>query len=64
MNDTITTDFIGWVLGCSTLGILPRQWGVFQVIVSFILLIFAPVINWSIAREIKKHFSEEARKID
>lgn len=62
--DTITTDFIGWVLGCSTLGILPRQWGVFQVIVSFILLIFAPMINWSIAREIKKHFSEEARKID
>ncbi|CCG24873.1 Ksr1 3-ketosphinganine reductase [Candida orthopsilosis Co 90-125] len=62
--DTITTDFIGWVLGCSTLGILPRQWGLFQVIVSFFLSVFAPVINWSIGREVKKHFKEEAKKID
>ncbi|KAI5952092.1 TSC10 [Candida theae] len=62
--DTITTDVVGWVLGCSTLGILPRQWGVLQVVVSFVLSIFAPVISWSIGRQIKKHFKEEARKVE
>ncbi|KAG5418379.1 TSC10 [Candida metapsilosis] len=60
--DTITTDFVGWILGCSTLGILPRQWGIFQVFVSFFLSIFAPVISWSIGRQIKKHYREEAKR--
>ncbi|KAI5967409.1 TSC10 [Candida margitis] len=62
--DTITTDFIGWVLGCSSLGILPRQWGGFQVIVSFFLSVFGPVINWGIGREIKKHFDEKRKRMD
>lgn len=62
--DTVTTDFIGWVLSCSTLGMLPRQWGLFQVIVSFVILIFAPVINLLMNHDIKKHYKAKYAKED
>lgn len=60
--DTITTDFIGWILSCSTLGMLPRQWGVFQVIISLIILIIAPIINWLINGDIKKYYKKKYDK--
>ncbi|KAI5958449.1 TSC10 [Candida pseudojiufengensis] len=56
--DTITTDFIGWVLGCSVLGMLPRQWSIFQVPMSFIFSIIAPILNWSINNDIAKSFKQ------
>ncbi|KAI5957126.1 TSC10 [Candida jiufengensis] len=57
--DTITTDFIGWFLGCSVLGMLPRQWSFFQVIMSFIISIIAPILNWSIENDISKSFEKK-----
>lgn len=60
--DTVTTDFIGWLLGCSTLGMLPRSWGLFQVILSFFLLIIAPIANIVIYNDITKYFKERENK--
>lgn len=62
--DTITTDFIGWFLGCSVLGMLPREWGFFQTIMSLILLIIAPIVNWVIYRDVEKFYKQrnEAKK--
>ena len=62
--DTITTDSIGWLLSCSVLGMLPRQWGFFQIIVSFLFLLIAPIVNWVIYRDVEKYFKkrEEAKK--
>lgn len=60
--DTITTDFIGWFLGCSVLGVLPRTWSVLQVLVSLILLIVAPLINWVVYRDIIKYFEKSANQ--
>lgn len=56
--DSITTDFVGWLLGCSVLGVLPRSWSVFQIIVSFIFLIIAPIANWVVYRDIKAFFQK------
>lgn len=57
--DTITTDFIGWVLGCTVLGVfLPRQWYFFQVIMSFILLLAAPIVNNDITKKINDYFKK------
>lgn len=41
--DSIYTDFIGWVLASLALGVFPRCWGLFQVLVSFLFSIVAPV---------------------
>lgn len=60
--DTVTTDFIGWLLGSSVLGVLPRSWGFFQVIVSLIFSIVAPVANWFIYQDIVKYFSKRAEE--
>lgn len=54
--DTVTTDFIGWLLGCSVLGVLPRSWGFFQIIISFIFLIIAPIANWVVYRDVLQFF--------
>lgn len=66
--DTVTTDLIGWFLSCSSLGVLPRCWGLFQVIVSLVLLIFAPVAMWVIQGNImsyfKKHRKSSSKKIE
>lgn len=62
--DTVTTDFIGWLLGCSVLGVLPRTWGLFQVIVSFLFLIFAPLANWIVYRDIIKYFKKRQLEIE
>lgn len=56
--DTITTDTIGWLLSCSVLGMLPRQWGFFQIIVSFLFLLIAPIANWVIYRDVQKYFQK------
>lgn len=58
--DTITTDFIGWVLGCSVLGVLPRTWSVFQILVSLIFLMVAPIGNWVVYRDVLKFFESAA----
>lgn len=61
--DSITTDFIGWFLGCSVLGISsPRQWGFFQILVSFIVLLIAPIANWFINRDIKNSFKKTKKE--
>lgn len=59
--DSIYTDFIGWVLASSVLGVNPRCWGFFQVLVSFIFLIVAPVANMFIYLDIKKSFEGSKR---
>ncbi|CAK7913164.1 3-ketodihydrosphingosine reductase Tsc10p [[Candida] anglica] len=59
--DTITTDAIGWLLGCSVLGVLPRTWGFLQVLVSLVFSIIAPIANWVIYRDIVKYFDKEKR---
>lgn len=62
--DTVTTDFIGWFLGCSVLGVLPRSWGFLQIIVSFIFLIVAPVANWVVYKDVLKFFEEKTSNND
>lgn len=42
--DLIYTDFIGWVLGLSVLGVHPRSWGFFQVLVQLLFLIIEPIL--------------------
>lgn len=56
--DSIYTDFIGWVLASSMLGVFPRNWAFFQVVVSFVFLIIAPIANWFIYRDIYNFFEE------
>ncbi|GEQ67469.1 hypothetical protein JCM33374_g1134 [Metschnikowia sp. JCM 33374] len=56
--DSIYTDFIGWVLASSVLGVTPRCWGFFQVIVSLIFSIVAPIVNIFIYMDIKASFRE------
>ncbi|CAG87745.2 DEHA2E04576p [Debaryomyces hansenii CBS767] len=60
--DTVTTDFIGWLLGCSVLGVLPRSWGFFQVIVSFIFSIIAPIANYVVYRDVLKFFKTRSTR--
>ncbi|KAK6203005.1 3-ketosphinganine reductase [Scheffersomyces amazonensis] len=67
--DTVTTDFVGWVLGCSVLGVLPRNWSFFQIIISFFFSIIAPIANWVVYRDIitffkKRDNESEAHKVD
>lgn len=57
--DTITTDLIGWLLGSSVLGVLPRSWGLLQIFVSLIFLIIAPIANWVIFRDIVQYFKDK-----
>lgn len=56
--DSIYTDFIGWVLASSVLGVAPRCWGFFQVIVSLVFLIIAPIANFFIYLDIKASFKQ------
>lgn len=60
--DSITTDFIGWFLGSASLGILPREWGVVQVLFSLILLIIMPIVNWFIYGDIKAFFKKRSQE--
>lgn len=62
--DSIYTDFIGWVLGCSSLNVNPRNWGLFQVIVAFIFLIIAPVAESIVSLDVKKFFQEKKEPSD
>jgi 3-dehydrosphinganine reductase len=54
--DTVTTDFIGWILGCSVLGILPRTWGLLQVLVALVFSIVEPLAMWVVYNDIAKFF--------
>lgn len=56
--ETITTDFIGWVLSTIALGFSPRIYGPLQAILGFIIALFAPIITWSINRDIKNYFKK------
>lgn len=61
--DSIYTDFIGWVLGLSVLGIHPRCWGFFQVLMSLIFLIVEPIaIILAVYSPIKKFHKEHSKK--
>lgn len=42
--DLIYTDFVGWVLGLSVLGVHPRKWGFFQVLMQLLFLILEPIL--------------------
>ncbi|WLF78761.1 3-dehydrosphinganine reductase [Lodderomyces elongisporus] len=55
--DSVTTDTIGWLLGCGSLGVRPRQWGFFQVIIGFIFSIIEPIAMWVIGRDIQSSFN-------
>lgn len=61
--DTITTDTVGWLLGCSVLGTLPRSWLVLQIIVSFVFLLIAPIAQWVVERDISNDFKKRAKSI-
>lgn len=56
--DTITTDFIGWLLGCSVLGVLPRNWGFFQIIVGLLFLIIEPIASWVVLGDVRKFYKK------
>lgn len=60
--DTVFTDFIGWLLSGLTLGVLPRSWAFFQVIFSLIFLIFGPLVNWFIHRDIVGFYEDRETK--
>lgn len=60
--DTVTTDLIGWLLGCSVLGTLPRSWGLLQVLVGFLFSLIAPVANWFVSRDIESFYKKEDEK--
>ncbi|CUM64474.1 uncharacterized protein PRCAT00002078001 [Priceomyces carsonii] len=60
--DTITTDFIGWFLGCSVLGVLPREWSFFQVFVGLLFLIIYPIVNYSISHDISSYFKSRDKE--
>lgn len=62
--DTVTTDWIGWLLGCSVLGTLPRELGFLQIFVGFIFLIISPIANWVINRDIVKYFQTNSSNQD
>lgn len=57
--DSIYTDFIGWVLGSTVLGVNPRCWGFFQVIVSLIYLIIAPILNYFVQVDVNNSFKKK-----
>lgn len=54
--DSVFTDFIGWVLASASLGASPRFLGLFQVLVSLLFLIIAPLANMVVVRDIEKYF--------
>lgn len=61
--DTITTDFIGWVLWCSVLGVfVPRKWNFFQVIMLLLLAIVGPMVNLDINKKIYDYFATQKAK--
>ncbi|RCK66366.1 3-ketodihydrosphingosine reductase TSC10 [Candida viswanathii] len=61
--DTITTDTVGWILGTSSLGVfLPRQWGFFQVIIGFVILIIGPIVRWVINRDIRNSITKKKQE--
>ncbi|KAM9919024.1 hypothetical protein OXX59_008238 [Metschnikowia pulcherrima] len=62
--DSIYTDFIGWVLASSVLGVTPRCWGLFQIIVSLVFSIVAPIANLFIYMDIKASFKGTGEKKD
>ncbi|CAM9018309.1 hypothetical protein WICANDRAFT_65861 [Wickerhamomyces anomalus NRRL Y-366-8] len=57
--ETITTDFIGWVLTTISLGLSPRIFGPLQAILGFIIALIAPIISWFIDRDIKNYFKKQ-----
>ncbi|RKP30794.1 3-ketosphinganine reductase [Metschnikowia bicuspidata] len=60
--DTIYTDFIGWVLGLSVLGIHPRYWGFFQMLMSLVFLLVEPIAYYfAIKRPIRQHHGERLK---
>lgn len=55
--DTIYTDFICWVLGLAALGIHPRNWGFFQMLMSLVFLLLEPIAYYvAIKRPIQQHY--------
>lgn len=59
--DSIYTDFIGWVLACSSLNVNPRNWAFFQIIVAFLFLIFGPIAEMVVSLDVKKYFRDKKR---
>lgn len=57
--DSVYTDFIGWLLASSVLGMNPRCWGLFQVLVSFFFLLIEPIANMFVFRDIHAFFREQ-----
>lgn len=62
--DLIFTDFIGWLLASSVLGVNPRCWLFFQIIVSFLFLIVGPIANYVVYLDVKKFFKKRSDEIE
>lgn len=62
--DVVFTDLIGWVLLSASLGAYPRYLGFFQVIVSFIFLIIAPILSFFVDRDIESFFKKKDKKLN
>lgn len=58
--DLIYTDFIGWLLASLVLGVNPRCWSFFQIIVSFLFLIVGPLANYVVYLDVKKFFTKRS----
>lgn len=55
--DSVYTDFVGWVLALSVLGMHTRCWGFFQVIASFLFLIIAPMFNGKLHADVRRFYN-------
>lgn len=58
--DSIYTDLIGWVLASTVLGINPRCWGLFQIIVSFVFSIIEPIVLYFVRSDIRAFYKSES----
>lgn len=58
--DSVFSDLIGWVLASLVLGVNPRCWALFQIIVSLVFLIVSPFLNYLIYLDVKKSFAKKA----
>ncbi|ODQ65315.1 3-ketosphinganine reductase, catalyzes the second step in phytosphingosine synthesis [Nadsonia fulvescens var. elongata DSM 6958] len=62
--EMITTDFIGWVLNTLSLGASPRTYNLFQTIVAIMIVIFGPVWNFFVNRDIQNYYKRNPYKRD
>ncbi|EGV63114.1 3-dehydrosphinganine reductase [Yamadazyma tenuis] len=60
--DIVYTDLIGWVLGSASLGAHPRVLAFFQIIISLVFSMVAPIVSLFIDSDISSFFREQDKK--